>query len=119
MKLNRFGFFDDLPFEERRGALKRLCHLAGPHPDRQFVLKYLETGVPFILIAGITRDWLSDSEEIIGPPHVLTDGKWGWTADVYHYIQRYNLPVPDEFIAHMRSNRWIVPVVADFLNIEI
>ena len=119
MKLLHFGFFDDLPLEQRRDAVHRLCSETQRHPDTEKSMNYLRAGVPFMLIAGVTRDWLSEDQKVIGPPHVLTDGKWSWTADVSYYLERYGLSLPEDFVTHMKSNDWKVPKVIDLLGLEL
>jgi hypothetical protein len=70
-------------------------------------------------VPGISYDLLAETETIIGPPHVFTDGEWAWTADEIYYLEKYHIEVPDEFVQHMKANNWKCPLVDDSRILEI
>jgi hypothetical protein len=70
---------------------------------------YLENGAVFIACAGVVKDVLNSSNGVIGSPHILTDGVWAWPKDLAYYVQKYHVKLPDEFIQHMKNNRWNPP----------
>ncbi|HJU38910.1 MAG TPA: hypothetical protein VJ724_05005 [Tahibacter sp.] len=110
---HEFGFFDSFPPSQRREVLLACGFVALDEPERSLALSYLETGTPVMLIAGPTFDHLDDAGRIIGPPHVLTDGKLVWTRDVAFYLRHYDLTLPDVFLARMRELEWKQPSVND------
>ena len=38
----------------------------------------------------------------------MTDGEWFWYAGLIHFIEKYNVRVPAEFIAHAARHGWRV-----------
>jgi hypothetical protein len=68
---------------------------------------------------GLTRDVLIDNGPIIGPPHVLTDGVYGWPADLAHYAAKHHARVDAGFVAQMRANAWTVPTTIDVTSLKL
>ncbi|GLY52563.1 hypothetical protein [Lentzea sp. NBRC 102530] len=42
-----------------------------------------------------------------------TDGVWVWDGTLVHYLRRYHVALPEEFLAHMAANAWTVPPMSD------
>ncbi|MBK9121337.1 MAG: hypothetical protein IPM18_17295 [Phycisphaerales bacterium] len=118
MRLRRIGFFNDMPLEV---ASKTLAELVRPvaAPDEDRCITYLESGHIFLLCPGIARDAVDAGHPIIGPPNVLTDGTWAWTADVPHYVRRHHMRLPEDFIEWMEHVGWQVPKEIDFSALEL
>lgn len=89
--------------------------LPGPHQDR--LLGYLRSGV----LLGVTMgadltDWLDPSVKanpVIagrrrGGVNEMTDGVWFWYAGLIHFVEKYNVRVPPEFLEHAARNGWVV-----------
>ena len=38
----------------------------------------------------------------------MTDGTWFWPAGLIHFIEKYHVLVPQEFIEHAARNQWRV-----------
>jgi len=51
----------------------------------------------------------------------LTDGTWIWPEGLPIYVEKYNVELPEEFIAHTRCAGFVPPPCAVLLreNIEI
>ena len=112
MTLKRFGFFDELP--EPDAVVQLTASITDPPlEDEEGILSYLNGGKQILAVPGLVLDLLSDDEEIIGPPHVFTDGEWAWTSDVTHYIERYHISIPSQLLARMRANNFQCPEVAE------
>jgi hypothetical protein len=105
MKLERFGFFDELDDKARQGVLSTRSAAS----SNAKILEYLRKGIRLITIPGIVKDLLSDDNSILGSAHVLTDGKWAWTINVNYYDEHYNLQLPKEFLENMEVNSWTIP----------
>ena len=56
----------------------------------------------------IAWDVLSDAHNKICAVGVLTDGVWCWPTDLFYYVEKYDVGVPDDFRAHMQSKNWRV-----------
>ncbi len=106
--MNTFGFWDDLPRDQRFPALSRLQQ-PSPHPEKARVLNYLRSARVVTLIPGVFHDELDAARPIIDSPHEVSDGNWTWTLDVPFYFDKYNIRLPDEFVSHMQSNAWKCP----------
>ena len=110
MKLQRFGFFAEMP---RSDATQLLAALKSDQsqPNEERILSYLRGGVKLLLILGLARDLLDKEEPAIGPPDVFTDGTWLWTADVIYCVEKYHVRMPKTFISRMEEQGWRCPVV--------
>ncbi len=99
----RVGFFSNLKHGDKSGdaLANRTCE---PRlPDQVAIARYLRNGQVYAASAGLVRDVLEPSREIIGPLAVLTDGVWFWPTDLVYYLEKYNAPLHAEFIEHVRS----------------
>jgi hypothetical protein len=106
MATKHFGFYGSRPKPEAVRELKA-SRSNVPQPDEDAILKYLQNGTQVVAVAGLAVDLLSKDGEIIGPPHEFSDGVWSWTSDVIHYVKRYHVRVPAEFVEHMRNSDWL------------
>lgn len=68
---------------------------------------YLESGVILYVAPGIDRD-IFNNKPLPIPPRILTDGVWAWSTSLIHYVQRYDVALPAEFVQHMRDEEWTV-----------
>jgi hypothetical protein len=108
-RLIRVGFFHELRHAlpgdpSLRDAVQPLAHA-----DETRIVRYLREGKRFVAFDEVTRDLLDPHATPIGMSAVLTDGEYAWPSDLAHYVERYHVRVPDEFIAHMAENGWRVP----------
>lgn len=39
----------------------------------------------------------------------MIDGAWYWPEGLHHYVDRYHVRLPDEFVEHVRANNYVVP----------
>lgn len=116
VKLKRFGFFAEMSEEVR---LEGLVPGESRHELEREILDYLESGVEYLMIGGLTVDYLGGEGRVIGPPHVYTDGLWAWSKDVIYYIKRYYIEVPEPFVAHMKRMNWKLPMEIKFEELEL
>jgi hypothetical protein len=90
---------------------------AQPWEDQDKVLAYLRSG----LILGVTMgadltDWFdrpNKANPVVagqrrGGVTEMTDGIWFWYAGLIHFIQKYNVRVPEEFVHHAAQHGWQV-----------
>jgi hypothetical protein len=108
MKLKKVGFFRELRHGMLDGPLLRSLISEAPQENEQRIVSYLKGGVMFIATPAIVEDVL-DPGQLIGSPHILTDGVWAWSGDLPHYVEKYHVCLPSEFVAHMEKNNWAVP----------
>lgn len=108
MKLRTASFYRDLPHGEAEEQSLRDVVATAPQQDEAQVIEYLRKGILFIGCPGVVADPL-DPSQIAGSPHTLTDGVWAWPGDLPYYVEKYHARLPNDFVLHMRNNRWQVP----------
>jgi hypothetical protein len=111
-KLQKVGFLDELPPQERKQHLQS-SRRELPEAEEARVLRYLRAGRLLAVVPGMEEDVLADPPVAIGPPNIHTDGVWAWPETFVHYIGRYHIPVPDAFLHHMRAVSFECPTDID------
>ena len=106
--LIRIGFFKELDYghEDGNSLVESKREQSTPNEDK--IVEYLTNGILLLATPGIVEDYFDDSE-IIGPPHILTDGKYAWPETLVYYVKNYHVKLPDNFIMHMEKNNWQTP----------
>lgn len=113
MKLKRYGFFKELKHGDINGiSLKDVIYENAALNEKEQV-GYLKSGIILIACTGIVRDVLDAANDIIGSPHILTDGVWAWPADLPYYVEKYHVKIPDDFVKYMESSCWTIPNEGD------
>jgi hypothetical protein len=111
MTLISVGFAQELSYGDRSGGSLRDLVGGFSDPNLDDVVRYLKSGHPVAIAPGISRDVLSDDQEIIGAVGVFHDGTYMWPRDLPYYVEKYRLALPNEFLAHMKSQNWAVPPI--------
>jgi hypothetical protein len=109
--------FREFPFGTETDPSMREFMASVPWHHQDEVLSYLRSG----LILGVTMgadltDWFDRPKKanpvidgrIEGGTTEMTDGVWFWYAGLIHFIEKYNLRVPTEFVAHAERHGWKV-----------
>lgn len=115
-KLIRIGYFNELKHGRPTDPSLRASLQPSAAAEDAKLVSYLQLGKQMALAMGITRDVLDNS--IIGGLAVLTDGTYSWPSDLAHYVERHHARVPDDLLAHARSNDFAMPVV-DTAQLEL
>jgi hypothetical protein len=117
VKLKPVVRFREFPFGTSNDPSMKEFMAPTPWPRQEKVLEYLRSGLILAYPMGADlMDWFDRPNRanplIAGKPlggvTPLTDGEWFWNAGLIHFIERYNVRVPDEFIEHAARNNWIV-----------
>ena len=104
------GFFRELPGERDDGdesireALGR-----GDAAHKQQLLVYLRSAPVLVTYFMQVDDVLDEMHAGLGPLALHTDGTWVWRSDLAHYVDTYDVALPDAFIAHASSRSWTPP----------
>jgi hypothetical protein len=113
MVLKRVGFFQEVRvlLGEDVSGLPSLHEAVRPtaDPDEANTLNYLREGVCLAACGGVMADVLNPLSGLMTSPDYLTDGVWLWAGELAHYVAEHHVSLPQEFVAHMRGNRWVVP----------
>ena len=111
-------YLGERPDNEEDQIIGYLSHgeIACIYPDRGLAYDVLQPGQPIHLSIGASAE-PSREERIalstdprLAASAILTDGVWLWPAVLIYYVSRYHVRLPENFVAHARSNRWTVDV---------
>ena len=81
------------------------CVSREPIEGKAEILTYLRTGETVAVAAGFFRD-IFTRELIKDEARWQTDGVFDWRSDTAYYVERYNMALPEAFVAHVhRINR--------------
>lgn len=91
-------------FEHGDETLPNLKDLVSEKEDaeKDIILSYLRTNCA-LGCPGIVQDEINPAE-VIGHGHRYYDGTYYWDDVFTNYIDRYNIPVPEEFRTHILKN---------------
>jgi hypothetical protein len=80
-----------------------------PQDNEDKIVAYLRNSVCIGGRGGYIPDVLDPSSRVPLSAHPYTDGTYFWTLDLAHYVEKYHLRLPPDFIAHMKSRNWRPP----------
>ncbi|WP_225812235.1 hypothetical protein [Streptomyces spinosus] len=86
-------------------------------PDEEKLVRYLRAGSALAVTGSPAHDALSG--EFIGALELHTDGEWFWYSDLAHYVERYHVPLDEDFTDHARAHHWTPPALSTEDLIEI
>lgn len=113
--IRRLGYFEehDDVGEFATWGTSLAAAMAGPSaPDEERALSYLAGGVEIYSVMGPEEDAIS-GEWIADGGCLFTDGEWVWHGYLVHYLSRYHISLPEEFLDHVRKSEYKAPVVPD------
>jgi len=109
--------FREFPFGTASDPSMREFMAPSPRENQAQVLAYLWSGV----ILGVTMgadlsdrfDYPNKANPIIdgravGGTTEMTDGEWFWFAGLIHFVEKYNVRLPAEFLRHAAAHGWRV-----------
>ncbi|TQV86653.1 hypothetical protein [Aliikangiella coralliicola] len=103
-KLKKIGFFSELELGE--DSMLSLENSVGKFTSNiEDTVSYLEAGVAIFVSPGLSVDVLSEDKEIIGTMEIRTDGEWAWPSDLTHYLTKYKVELPQNFIDHIKRQK--------------
>jgi hypothetical protein len=117
-KLRRVGFFRELRHGHKEGPSLRDAVRAWAREDEGGIVAYLR-GCPVLIASpGRAKDVLDPGGGRAGTGSVKTDGVWAWPDDLPHYVERYHVELPAEFLAHISARKYQVPRGVDEGSID-
>lgn len=111
-KLISVGFYRELTTcpEAQQGMVSIMDGVAeSPQEHEEKMVVYLRKGICLGARGGYVNDVLDPSSRIPLVPHLYTDGTYLWRLDIAHYVEKYHLRLPTDFIRHMASMNWQPP----------
>ncbi|MBI5515044.1 MAG: ribosomal protein L7/L12 [Deltaproteobacteria bacterium] len=115
--LRRVGFFRERASGDPRGPSLREAMRPEASPHRDQLVAYLRGAPVFIACMGRVVDVLDSARGRVGTGSICTDGVWAWPDDLPHYIERYNVALPEAFFEHARARQW-TPVAESALDLK-
>lgn len=94
------GFFRELSYGEPDGPSLLQSRRDAPQPHEDLIVDYLGRGTLQIASPGPVWDVI-DGSGPIGTASCYTDGEWLWPGDLRHYVSRYHVALPEEFVARV------------------
>ena len=108
MALRCIGHYYELTPDAQRLEIARLQ--GGLVPTmKQNVLQYLQSGVEAGIVMMVEYDHVAKPEVCLGTVVLVSDGKWSWPKSLAHFVDKYDVALPAEFLEEMAKSNWIVP----------
>ena len=91
-------------FEHGDKSLPHLKDLVSDKPDpmKSKIMAYLRTNC-ILACFGYIKDEINP-DKAIGHGYIYSDGTYHWNDAFLNYVDRYNIPVPEEFRSHILEN---------------
>lgn len=67
-----------------------------PYDGIDKIVRYLETGTPHLVSAGVGVDAFT-GEQVMGFRDIRNDGEYAWSSMLSYYVKKYNMRLPDTF----------------------
>lgn len=109
MKLIAIGFYREMDPEEEGLPSIREAVSQSPQQEEDKIIAYLRNGICIGARGCFESDVLDPSCRLPLFGHSYTDGTYLWRLDLAHYVEKYHLRLPLDFIEHMRSLNWQPP----------
>lgn len=84
-----------------------------PAPDQEQVARYLDSENTVAATGVLVDDVLDPGMTDVASLELVTDGVWIWPRDLAHYVRRYNVSLPDDFLSDVRTRAWQPPHLTD------
>ncbi|MFD5570734.1 hypothetical protein [Streptomyces cadmiisoli] len=89
-------------------------------PDEDSIVAYLRKGTGIWSEMGAEPDVLNpEGPTLTGAGSLYTDGEWIWREDLAHYVAKYHVALPADFLVHVRALNHVAPEVPERRLIEI
>lgn len=101
--IRQLGLFRE--FELRSTAAPSIHDAVGGGPGGERQRRatfYLATASHVVAVMEMVPDVI-DGEQVFLSGGYQSDGDWFWRSDLAHYVLKYNLALPDDFITHAES----------------
>ena len=108
--MKRLGFFHELPHGDPTGPSLRASVDATAADLAIRLVVYLRSGRLLAAVPSPGVDVLDPTRVGVPSPHLLTDGRWMWPADLAYYVESYGVSVPAEFLEDLDDASWTISV---------
>ncbi|MYR89603.1 hypothetical protein GTY41_33000 [Streptomyces sp. SID685] len=106
------GFYSELwPSSPEAASSIRSFVADTAQPNESEIASYLRNGHVLFASMGVVDDVLGSGENIMGGGSLYTDGEWVWRGDLWFYVSRHHVVLPDDFRSKAESLDYAVPSV--------
>ncbi|MEU3422759.1 hypothetical protein AB0F39_30130 [Streptomyces murinus] len=106
------GFYSELwPSSPEATSSIRSFVADTAQPNESKIASYLRNGHMLFASMGVVDDVLGSDENIMGGGSLYTDGEWIWRGDLWFYVSRHHVVLPDDFRSKAESLDYAVPSV--------
>jgi hypothetical protein len=113
------GFFRELKHGRADGPSLREVMRDKSKPGESRIAAYLRAAPILLHALGPVTDVLEPKGDYLCAPNIHTDGVYAWPEDLAHYVERYHVALPAEFLAHLAAAKWTAPTEVDTSTIEL
>ncbi|MBA3405606.1 MAG: hypothetical protein H0U13_13160 [Gemmatimonadaceae bacterium] len=118
-RLVAVGFFRELKHGRADGPSLREAMRDKGKPGESRIAAYLREAPILLHAVGPVTDVFEPKGDYICAPNIHTDGVYAWPEDLAHYVERYHVALPAEFLAHVASAKWKAPTDVDTATVEL
>jgi hypothetical protein len=115
------GFFRELSDDpDEQLALPSLggAVSASAQENEEKIVAYLQNGICLGARGCYVEDVLDPSSKAPLFSHTYTDGTYFWRSDLAHYVEKYHLRLPPDFVRHMAAVNWQIPA-KEQVNVDL
>ena len=91
------------PYKELRAGEKSIHdYVQEGYSVPEKVIAYLRTTEPYLMSPGIYEHPFKPGTRLLGP-YMYTDGKYFWDRDLWKYVVKYHVTLPEEFVNYVMA----------------
>ncbi|WP_157762208.1 hypothetical protein [Nocardia yamanashiensis] len=105
-------------YEGRRSELPALSDAVAGFEiaDRERVLDYMRAAPGIFDVLDVVTDLVDNIDQIMSASSLVSDGTWIWRVDSIHYLGKYDLEIPADFLHHVRRSEYSPPASIEFTS---
>lgn len=118
----RVGFYGEFNPQNTDESAPSIHRDVRPHAlfDEAQILEYMSSCHEIYTTMGADLDVISNDREFVaGAGSLITDGTWVWPLELQHYIHRYHVELPEDFLTAVRAANYTPPKVSSARYVEI
>lgn len=109
MTVQRVGYFRELGHGDPEGPSLREALGVGDESEAARIADYLEDGAGVAATTAPAVDVVDPQHPVLGSVSIRTDGEWVWPSDLAHYVRRYAVALPHQFVETVRERGYRAP----------
>ena len=121
LHLETIGYWNDKRFDPQSDIFINpqalVLHDSWTQEEKAKIVSYLKGGYEYVYYLGFSYDRFDSNtpDEDMGSSE-LTDGAFSWPFGLAHYVEKYNIELPEEFLEVIRFNNYKVVMYEELEN---